>query len=316
MRAEFEKTQSPKAWSDDQDTDYNCIRSIMLSLVRVDVLFLSHRRQEIGGDRMRHQLNCAAYCALLALRDNRCAAAVISLRKMLAYFMRIHKETPGIRESYTKNDNSYDSGVHTIDEAEMLKIKRAKLAESFKKSRDRKKDWSSKFDNLIVTLHRRMSVDSSDDHISPIIKQINEHYNELLRMKKRAAKTCVMSITNVTWMSPAHSCVMWIGGILPSDTLKLIMNNIELSQQQHQKIEILKSINYPIQEEAKITNEVDSLKKDLSDTFSGKSFVDKGDQYAMSNYKNKMFEQIVWLFLWFWHGSFFDSSGFRGLLAF
>ncbi|XP_071715682.1 TGACG-sequence-specific DNA-binding protein TGA-2.1-like isoform X2 [Rutidosis leptorrhynchoides] len=221
------------------------------------------------------------------------------------------------------------------DLSEKLKLKRAKSAESSKRTRDRQKayieqiellmqqqrkhieslikeqneakkcvdskaditnfgqiyrDWSYKFDNLIASLQRQMYLNSNPDHISPVIQLLNDHYLELLTTKKNAAKICVMSIINVTWMSPTLSCVMWIGGIRPSDIIKIILNHIELSNQQLEKIELLKV--QTIEQEKTITYQVNTLKDEISEIFGGSKFVDRGDHEAMSNFKNNMFKQI------------------------
>ncbi|XP_071714847.1 uncharacterized protein [Rutidosis leptorrhynchoides] len=232
-------------------------------------------------------------------------------------------------ESLPINNDQHTTDESIQDEkdaSEQLRKKRARSAEASRRCRDRQKiyvdqlekliqdqknqietliqtqiqilqtldfffrDWSKKFDNLIATLQRQMYVNNDAAHISPVIQLLNDHYLELLNTKKQSAKKCVMSIIDVKWLQPTLSTIMWIGGIRPSDIIKLILNHIELSTQQLAKIENLKLLT--LQQETQLINKVHTLKHEISETFVGKSFVDKGDTAAMSNYTNNMFEQI------------------------
>ncbi|XP_071738873.1 transcription factor TGA2.1-like [Rutidosis leptorrhynchoides] len=140
------------------------------------------------------------------------------------------------------------------------------------------KEWCSTFDNLILTLQRQIS--------TTIL--MNDNYNELLQLKRISVKTCVMSIINNTWMPQALTSVMWIGGIRPSDILTLILNHVELYTNQSEKINLLKKTT--TKDENNISNKVDLLKQNISQTFVGHSFVYKGDDPASSKYHNQMFE--------------------------
>ncbi|XP_071727190.1 transcription factor TGA2.1-like [Rutidosis leptorrhynchoides] len=139
-----------------------------------------------------------------------------------------------------------------------------------------------------IITKQKCSASSTDDLITPTIQQINDHYHELLQLKKKAAKICVISIINATWMSPAQQTLMWIGGLRPSDILILITNHLELSSIQTEKMESLKIST--LKKEADISNIMDRLKNNIGSTFIGKCFVDKGDYAAMSNYRNNVFE--------------------------
>ncbi|XP_071702791.1 transcription factor TGA2.1-like isoform X1 [Rutidosis leptorrhynchoides] len=72
--------------------------------------------------------------------------------------------------------------------------------------------------------------------------------------------------------------------------IKLLLNHVELYKDQPERIQLLKEET--IKKEDLITNKVAALKKNLSETFAGKDFTNKGDNEAMSNYQNTMFQQI------------------------
>jgi transcription factor TGA len=47
------------------------------------------------------------------------------------------------------------------------------------------------------------------------------HYNDLFRLKAVAAKTDVFQLVSGTWVTPAERCFMWMGGLRPSEALKV-----------------------------------------------------------------------------------------------
>ncbi|XP_071732008.1 transcription factor TGA2.3-like [Rutidosis leptorrhynchoides] len=129
----------------------------------------------------------------------------------------------------------------------------------------------------------------TDKYIDPINKQILEHYIQLSNLKCNAARINVLCIFFESWMSHVQF-LAWLGGLRPSNIIKLITNHVELSEEQIGKMESLKYTT--LQEEMKITTSVQNLEDNLADSFSGKCFVDKGDFSAMNNFSNQISENL------------------------
>ncbi|XP_071700390.1 transcription factor TGA2.1-like [Rutidosis leptorrhynchoides] len=71
---------------------------------------------------------------------------------------------------------------------------------------------------------------------------------------------------------------------------ELITNHVLLSEQQAEKMEALKLAAQ--KEETNITTNITNLRDTLNNSFSGKSFVDKGDFSAMNGFSNQMSENL------------------------
>ncbi|XP_071712257.1 transcription factor TGA2.1-like [Rutidosis leptorrhynchoides] len=77
---------------------------------------------------------------------------------------------------------------------------------------------------------------------------------------------------------------MWIGGLHPTDMLQLINNHVEVFGPQLEK---MKSLTSEItNEEIALTTKFKNIEATISNTLTGKHFVNKGDKVAMSNYYN------------------------------
>ncbi|XP_071695262.1 uncharacterized protein [Rutidosis leptorrhynchoides] len=164
------------------------------------------------------------------------------------------------------------------------------------KCRQQKKECLDNLQNTIQHLNQQLQEQhtaaqkSTDNQIDPLNKQILDHYIELAKQKSNAAKLNVFSILFGSWMSHVEQFLAWLGGLRPSNIVKLITNHVELSERQIGKMNSLKDAT--LEEEMKISTYVHNLQDTLADSFNGKSFVDKGDFSAMNNYSNQMSENL------------------------
>ncbi|XP_071727469.1 TGACG-sequence-specific DNA-binding protein TGA-2.1-like [Rutidosis leptorrhynchoides] len=147
-------------------------------------------------------------------------------------------------------------------------------------------DWFVEHHQRILHLRRRLIGEFIEDDILPIIENILSHFYTIFNIKKIAAKVDVFSILYGTWMSPAHLSTMWVGGFRPTDMLKLISNHIEIFGPQIEKMKFLNSDI--MNEEIALTTKFTNLEANISNTLTGKEFVNKGDEAAMSSYANSM----------------------------
>ncbi|XP_071712633.1 transcription factor TGA2.1-like [Rutidosis leptorrhynchoides] len=132
-------------------------------------------------------------------------------------------------------------------------------------------DWFVEHHQRILHLRRRLIGEFIEDDILPIVENILSHFFTIFNIKKIAAKVDVFSILYGTWMSPAH---------------RSTINHIEFFGPQIEKMNFLNSdiMNKEIALTTKFTN----LEANISNTLTGKEFVNKGDEAAMSSYANSM----------------------------
>ncbi|XP_071739923.1 TGACG-sequence-specific DNA-binding protein TGA-2.1-like [Rutidosis leptorrhynchoides] len=147
-------------------------------------------------------------------------------------------------------------------------------------------DWFVEHHQRILHLRRRLIGEFVEDDILPIVENILSQFYTIFNIKKNAAKVDVFSILYGTWMSPAHLSTMWVGGFRPTDMLKLISNHIEIYGPQIEKMKFLNSDI--MNEEIALTTKFTNLEANISNTLTGKEFVNKGDEAAMSSYANSM----------------------------
>ncbi|XP_071708087.1 transcription factor TGA2.1-like [Rutidosis leptorrhynchoides] len=109
-------------------------------------------------------------------------------------------------------------------------------------------------------------------------------------LKANASKINLLPIVLGSWMSHVEQFLAWVGGFKPSIIVTLIINHVLLSEQEAEKMEALKLA--AMKEETNITNNITNLRDTLINSFSGKSFVDKGDFSAMNGFSNQMSENL------------------------
>ncbi|XP_071718249.1 transcription factor TGA1-like [Rutidosis leptorrhynchoides] len=105
----------------------------------------------------------------------------------------------------------------------------------------------------------------TDNDIDPINNNIFKHYKKLFNLKTHAAKINVMPVVFGSWMSHVEQFLAWVGGFKPSFIVTLISNHVLLSEQQAEKMELLK-IDV-VKEEMNITSKITNLQDTLSDSF-------------------------------------------------
>jgi hypothetical protein len=60
-----------------------------------------------------------------------------------------------------------------------------------------------------------------DNELRLLVEVGMAHYDDLFRLKAVAAKTDVFQLVSGTWVTPAERCFMWMGGLRPSEGLKV-----------------------------------------------------------------------------------------------
>ncbi|XP_071688315.1 TGACG-sequence-specific DNA-binding protein TGA-2.1-like [Rutidosis leptorrhynchoides] len=131
-------------------------------------------------------------------------------------------------------------------------------------------DWFTEPRQRIMQLRRRLIGEFIEADIFSIVDNTLSHFYTIFNIKKNASKNHVFTIIYGSWMTPAQRCTMWIGGIRPTDMLKLIKNHIELFG--------------TIEMESLSTN----ISKQQNELTSKQDFVNKGDEAAMTNYLSSM----------------------------
>ncbi|XP_071738943.1 transcription factor TGA1-like [Rutidosis leptorrhynchoides] len=125
-------------------------------------------------------------------------------------------------------------------------------------------DWFAEHHQRILQLRRRLIGEFIEDGTLPIIENILSHFYSLFNMKKFAIKFDVFSITYGNWMCHTQRCIMWIGGLRPTDMLQLINNHIEVFGPKLEKMKFLTS--EITNEEIALTGKFKNLEFTISNT--------------------------------------------------
>ncbi|XP_071688618.1 transcription factor HBP-1b(c38)-like [Rutidosis leptorrhynchoides] len=169
------------------------------------------------------------------------------------------------------------------DLSEKLKLKRAKSAESSKRTRDRQKAYIEQIELLMQQQKKQIeSLIEAQNEVSVDSKADITNFGRFYRDWSYKFDNLIASLQRQIYVNsnPDHI----------SPVIQIILNHIDLSNQQLEKIELLKV--QTIEQEKTITYQLNTLKDEISGLFAGSKFVDRGDHEAMSNFKNNMFEQI------------------------
>ncbi|XP_071713012.1 TGACG-sequence-specific DNA-binding protein TGA-2.1-like [Rutidosis leptorrhynchoides] len=147
-------------------------------------------------------------------------------------------------------------------------------------------DWFNEHRQHIMQLRRRLIGEFIEADILPIVDNTLSHFYTIFNIKKNTSKNHVFTIIYGSWMTPTQRCTMRIGGIRPTDMLKLIKNHIELFGSQTIEMESL-STNISKQQN-ELTSKFTKLEATISNTLIGQDFINKGDEAAMTNYLSSM----------------------------
>lgn len=81
----------------------------------------------------------------------------------------------------------------------------------------------------ICDLKNALNANVTNMELQMLVKNCMNHYLELFRMKEAAAKADVFYVTSGMWKTTAECFFSWIGGIRPSELLKVMyMDDLKL----------------------------------------------------------------------------------------
>jgi hypothetical protein len=81
--------------------------------------------------------------------------------------------------------------------------------------------WQDDHNKQINELRAALNAHASDDDLRHIIDSIMAHYREAFRLKGVAAKADAFHVLSGMWKTPVERCFMWLGGLRPSEILKV-----------------------------------------------------------------------------------------------
>lgn len=89
------------------------------------------------------------------------------------------------------------------------------------------RDWIEEQNNQIDNLRNALHSGVDDTKLSILIDCCKSHYKNLFRKKATAAKADVFYIMSGLWKTPTERLFIWIGGVRPSEILKIVLRHVE-----------------------------------------------------------------------------------------
>ncbi|KAG2711795.1 hypothetical protein I3843_04G087000 [Carya illinoinensis] len=83
-------------------------------------------------------------------------------------------------------------------------------------------NWVEEQNRQIRALRNALNADVPDMKLRILVENCRHHYIELFRMKETAAKADVFYVSSGMWKTSAERFFSWIGGIRPSELLKVL----------------------------------------------------------------------------------------------
>ncbi|KAF2289244.1 hypothetical protein GH714_032050 [Hevea brasiliensis] len=125
--------------------------------------------------------------------------------------------------------------------------------------------WLEEHNRQINELRAAVNSHAGDTELRTIVDNVIAHFNDIFRLKGVAAKADVFHILSGMWKTPAERCFMWIGGFRSSETLKLLVNQLEpLTEQQLMGIYNLQQSSQ--QAEDALSQGMEALQQSLAET--------------------------------------------------
>jgi hypothetical protein len=81
--------------------------------------------------------------------------------------------------------------------------------------------WVKDYHRNMCELRAALRAHVPDNELRLLVEVGMAHYDDLFRLKAVAAKTDVFQLVSGTWVTPAERCFMWMGGLRPSEGLKV-----------------------------------------------------------------------------------------------
>nr|AGT17454.1 hypothetical protein SHCRBa_258_F08_R_30 [Saccharum hybrid cultivar R570] len=135
--------------------------------------------------------------------------------------------------------------------------------------------WQDDHNKQINELRAALNAHASDDDLRHIIDSIMAHYHEASRLKGVAAKADAFHVLSEMWKTPVERCFMWLGGLRPSEILKLLASHLEpLTEQQLASIYSLQQSSQQAEED--LSQGVRALQQSVAETLASGSLYPAG----------------------------------------
>jgi transcription factor TGA len=117
-----------------------------------------------------------------------------------------------------------------------------------------------------------------DNEVRLLVEVGIAHYNDLFRLKAVAAKRDVFQVVSGTWVTPAERCFLWMGGIRPSEALKIVIPQVEPFTEE--QLLGIRTLQQSLQQaEDAISQAMEVLQQSLADTIAA-SLLDSSPNVA------------------------------------
>lgn len=90
-------------------------------------------------------------------------------------------------------------------------------------------NWVEEQNRQIRALRNALNADVPDMKLRILVENCRHHYIELFRMKETAAKADVFYVSSGMWKTSAERFFSWIGGIRPSELLKVTCGSSQIN---------------------------------------------------------------------------------------
>ncbi|RAL43998.1 hypothetical protein DM860_014135 [Cuscuta australis] len=89
------------------------------------------------------------------------------------------------------------------------------------------RDWIEEQNNQIDNLRNALHSEVDDTKLGILIDGCKSHYKNLFCKKATAAKADVFYIMSGLWKTPSERLFLWIGGVRPSEILKIVLRHVK-----------------------------------------------------------------------------------------
>jgi hypothetical protein len=102
--------------------------------------------------------------------------------------------------------------------------------------------WLEEHSKQVDELRTAVSAHAGDSELQAIIDAIVARSDEIFRLKGAAAKTDAYQVLSGTWTTPVERCFLWLGGIRPSELLKVTPSSDQQSSKLVNKLYSVSSL--------------------------------------------------------------------------
>ncbi|XP_056867050.1 transcription factor TGA9-like isoform X2 [Raphanus sativus] len=141
--------------------------------------------------------------------------------------------------------------------------------------------WLEDDNRHISEIRTGLQAHLSDNDLRLIVDSYIAHFDEVFRLKAVGAKADVFHLIIGTWMSPAERCFIWMAGFRPSDSIKILVSQMDLLTEQ-QLMGIYGLQHSSQQAEEALSQGLEQLQQSLMDTLAASQVIDGMQQIAVA----------------------------------